>query len=124
MSDFGQTVTRVLWPEVLVVADGLAYLLGVFANPLGLRDCVWKTRLLALAGLCSTAALLFLGLLSPYYGVIAVFSIPAPILFSILIFAPGRASNWPKVCAYLTGCVSASVLVWGFQIFWELRPSR
>ena len=112
---------RLLWPEALIVADGLAYLVGASIRPLGLTDRVWRTRLLALAGLCSTGALLFLGVLSPYYGIIAFFAIAAPILFVILMFQPARALHWRKLRFYLTGCVFASVLTWAFQIFWEMR---
>ena len=112
--------TKVLWPEALIVLTGAAHLPGTVA-PHPVFNIKWGTRLLAFLGLCSTAALLFLGILSPYYGIVALLAIPAPILFGVVVVRPAAARDRPKVRLYLTGYVVASVLTWAFQIFWELR---
>jgi hypothetical protein len=79
-----------------------------------------KTRFLAVVGLCTALGLLFLGLASPYYGVVALLAVPAPVVFAVLIVRPGLLWNKPKLRVYLNLCVAASGLVWVFQILWQL----
>ncbi len=118
---------RALWPEYLVegsvVAVCVFYLWGMMTSNSSSNspNLYTRTRRLSFFGLCATAALLFLGLLSPYYGVIAFFAVPAPIVFGVLTFRPALVWERSKLRTYLNLCVLASALVWVFQIFWQLR---
>jgi hypothetical protein len=112
---------RSLWPEEFMVAVSVVYSAGIMTTRVDSANLHTRTRLLSFVGLGATAALLFLGLLSPYYGIVAFFAIPAPIIFGILMIRPALAWKNPKLRAYLNICVLASGLTWAFQIFWELR---
>src|SRR5216683_1883348 len=92
-----QTLWHKLWPEYLVessvVAICVLYVWAMVTSKISSNspNLYIRTRLLSFVGLCATAALVFLGLLSPYYGVVAFFAVPAPILFVILAFRPALA---------------------------------
>jgi hypothetical protein len=105
----------------LVVAICVLYLWGMMSANSNSPNLHIRTRLLSFVGLCATTALLFLGLLSPYYGIVAFFAIPAPIVFAVLIFRPEFVWNRFKLRTYLNLCVLASAAAWTFQIFWQLR---
>lgn len=117
-------ISRTFWPEYwvegLAVAVCVLYLWGILSSD-DSANLQLRTRLMSFVGLCATGALLFLGLLSPYYGIIALLSIPAPIMFGFFIFRPTIVWNKPKLRRYLNLCVMASALVWLFQIFWQVR---
>ena len=103
-----------------MVAVALIYIAGISATAMNSVTALTVTRLLSLAGLIATAGLIFLGLLSPYYGVVAVLAVPAPITFVAAIFRPTVISQRPKLRRYLMFCVVAAAAVWVFQMFWEI----
>ena len=109
--------------EGLVVLTCVLYLWGmpgIGTSP----NLHMRTRLLSFLGLCATGSLVFIGLLSPYYGVVAFLAIPAPIVFLTMAFRPALMWKRPKLRLYLHICVVASALVWVFQIFWQLWKWR
>lgn len=106
--------------ELTLIALCALYLLGMTSLDVASLNLDGKTRLLALVGLCAALGLLFLGLASPYYGVVALFAVPAPVMFVILIIRPALVWKKPRLRIYLNLCVSASGLVWIFQILWQL----
>jgi hypothetical protein len=108
-----------LWPEALVVAVALIYIAGMSTTAMNFVAALTRTRLLSLAGLIATAGLIFLGLLSPYYGIVALLAIPAPIIFAAAIFRPTVISQRPRLRTYLMLCVVAAAGVWVFQMVWE-----
>jgi len=109
-----------LWPEgILIIAAGI-YLVGMAYLAKNFNAASKHIRLLSFIGLFVASALIFLGLISPYYGIIAIPTIPAPILFVIAIFRPNLISNGPKLRIYLAVCVTASALVSGFQLVWDI----
>jgi hypothetical protein len=109
-----------LWPEGISIIVAAIYLVGMANLAKDFNAASKRIRLLSFIGLCATSALIFLGLISPYYGIIAIPAIPAPILFVIAIFRPTLISNGPKLRIYLAVCVSASALASGFQLFWDI----
>ena len=81
-----------------------------------------RFRLLSLAGLSATVALIFLGGIWPSaYTFVAILAIPAPFAFAIILFRPMVISEQPKLRLYLNLCVVASPLAWAFQIWRSLR---
>ena len=113
------TPMRLLWPEGLLITAAVIYLLGIRATATDSPTISTRIRLLSFVGLCITGALIFLGLISPYYAIIAIPAIPAPFFFGILIFRPNLVSKRPKLRPYLTLCVAASALTSVFQLFWD-----
>jgi hypothetical protein len=108
-----------LWPEGLMAGIALVYVAGMATTTMNSAGALTRARILSLAGLIATAGLIFLGLLSPYYGIVALLAIPAPIIFVTAIFRPTVISQKPKLRMYLMFCVVAAAGVWVFQMFWE-----
>ena len=110
----------VYFVELAIIALCALYLVSMKSLDSASLNLEAKIRLLAFVGLCTALGLLFLGLASPYYGIVALFAVPAPVVFAVLIIRPGLLWNKPKLRVYLNLCVAASGLVWLFQILWQL----
>jgi hypothetical protein len=104
-----------------MIVFAIIYLLGANVGPDVASAGLTRLRILSLAGLLAIAGLLFLGIISPYYAIVAVPTIPACALFLVLVFRPVLSLKMPKVMIYLKLCVAASALTWAFQLVWELR---
>ncbi len=107
-----------LWPEALLAALALVYLLGLKAvereGPIGAT----KTRLLAFIGLVTAGSTVLLGSNPSHYTIVAIPLIPAPFLFGALIVRPRLIVQWAKLRAYLTVAVALSCLTWITQALW------
>src|SRR3989442_11777844 len=101
-----------LWPEALVISAALIYLWGMTTAVIKTSKSSNRLRFLSLLGFLVTAALVFLGIISPYYAIVAIPVIPAPLVFVVAIFRPALVSNSPKLFVYLKVCVVASALTW------------
>jgi hypothetical protein len=110
---------HLLWPEGLMVVFALIYVAGMATTTMNSAGALVRTRLLSLAGLIATGGLIFLGLLSPYYGIVALLAIPAPVIFATSILRPTVLSQRPRLRMYLMFCVLAAASVWVFQMIWE-----
>jgi hypothetical protein len=79
-----------------------------------------QIRLLSLGGLLITVAMILLGAIYPsYFTIIAILLIPAPFGFGALVFRPGLASKWPKMCIYLAGCVAVAAASLLTEFIWS-----
>jgi hypothetical protein len=78
-----------------------------------------RIRLLSLGGLLVTTSMILLGAVWPsYYTIVAIPVIPAPFAFGALIYQPGLASKWPKMCIYLAACVAVAAFSWLTEFIW------
>jgi hypothetical protein len=82
-----------LWPEALMIAFAIIYLLGANVGPDVAFAGSTRLRILSLAGLLAIAGLLFLGILSPHYAIVAVPTIPALALPSSCISTCSQSKN-------------------------------
>jgi hypothetical protein len=104
-----------------VITAAVIYLRGMMTAAKSSPTSSTSVRFLSFVGFFVTAALLFLGVISPYYAIVAIPVIPAPLVFGVLIFRPTLVSQSPKLRIYLKLCVAAAALTWAFQLVWDLR---
>jgi hypothetical protein len=112
---------RTLWPEGLAIAAGAIYLSGMKASALRESTNWARMRLLSFLGFLACAYLFYLGLYPSIFSIAAVFVIPAPFTFLVLIFRPALISNWPKLHIYLWLCVALSSLCALSEVLWLLH---
>jgi len=79
------------------------------------------TRLLCACGVLVTAALIYLGAIWPsLYTLIALPTLPSPIIFLVAVFRPSLVQRHRFVRWYLIACCVVSALTWIYD-FWWLR---
>jgi hypothetical protein len=110
-----------LWPEGLAIGAGATYIIG--AKTIALRGTTnWaRMRMLSFLGLLPCAYIFYLGLWPSIYSIAAVFVIPAPFAFAVLIFRPALISNWPRLRIYVGVCVALSSLCALSEALWLLH---
>ena len=111
---------RLLWPEGLMIALAVSYLIGTKILGQDATARPNRVRWLSLVGFLSTASVVLLGSMPSYYTIIAIPVIPAPFAFGTLIFRPRLLVRWARLHAYLTTCVVISALAWMTQFVWLL----
>jgi hypothetical protein len=117
MIAFSNSVTM-LWPEGLMIAVAVLYLIGMKFLALNSPINSTRVRLLAVVGLFATASLVLLGTGLNLYTIFAIPVIPAPFAFGVLFFRPTHIEESGKLRVYLTVCVVISALAWTTQFVW------
>ena len=109
---------RLLWPEGLMVTAAAIYLGAVQTLAIDAPGRSARVRMLSSVGLFVTGCTVLLGSMPSLYTIIAIPLIPAPFAFGVLIYKPGRISQWNRLRIYLTISVVISALAWATQFVW------
>lgn len=111
---------KLLWPEGLMIAVAVLYLIGVNFLVLNAPVSSTRVRLVSFVGFLATASVVLRGSSPSLYTIIAIPVIPAPFTFGVLIFRPILIAKWTRLRVYLTLCVVISALAWTIQFIWLL----
>jgi hypothetical protein len=114
---FSNSIT-LLWPEGLMIAVAVLYLIGMKSLALDSPINSTRVRLLSIVGILATASGVLLVSMPSYYTILAIPVIPAPFAFGVLIFRPTLILKWTRLRVYLTVCVVVSALAWATQFVW------
>jgi len=110
-----------LWPEMLMIALGVSYLIGwKFAGRKKTTDAS-RVRALSFVGFLSTASAVLLVSTPSYYTLVTLPLIPGLFIFAALIFKPNLLQKRSSLEGYLAVCVAICILVWGAQFVRLLR---
>lgn len=110
-----------LWPEILMIALGVSYLIGWKFGSRRSPDEANRVRTLSFVGFLSTASAVLLVSTPSYYTLVTIPLIPGLFIFAALIFRPNLLKKQSNLESYLAICAAISTLVWCAQFVRLLR---